>query len=80
MPWSGYGEWWEEREALREEVRARVERLFLRVGKEGRQHAFLAREHVRLATDPDGANREHHLLYALRHLLAILEEGSLCEP
>lgn len=80
MRWSGYGDWWEEREALREDVRARAERLFLRWQGPARQHVFLAREHIRLATAPDGANREHHLLYALRNLFALLEETSLCGP
>lgn len=70
------GDWWGEREALREEVRFRVEHLFSRAPEDWREPLFLAREHIRIGTDPEGANRELHLLYALRHVLGVL--GRLC--
>ncbi len=66
---------WEERQALREDVLARVVWLLRSRHLDRNDHLWLAYEHIRLATDPNGANREHHLLYACRHLLSILEAG-----
>lgn len=71
-------DFWEEREALREDVRTRAASLLRKRDLAQKDHLFLAYEHIRLATDPDGANREHHLLYALRNLLILLEEATLC--
>lgn len=36
------------------------------------QSLFLAREHARLFSSEFGANREHHLIYALKSVLRLL--------